>query len=151
MSPFLALPGEIHSQIASCVFSLYSIQPLLIARRYLALEDLLHYLSTHPTLLSLTQTHLSPLPNLIKRILADGQPYPIAFGRLPSLGSFLPDDDGRLFIGVLVQARPRWILERLELGKWTGAIWQEAFERRFLPSWKRYKVDDDTWRAVFLR
>lgn len=56
-----------------------------------------------------------------------------------------------MFLVVLVRARPRWILERLELGRWTEKVWKEAFERRFLPSWVRYKVEGDTWRAVFLR
>jgi hypothetical protein len=62
-----------------------------------------------------------------------------------------PPDDGRLFLEILVRARPRWILERLEIGRWSEKVWQEAFERRFLPSWKEYKKADDTWRAIFLR
>lgn len=60
-------------------------------------------------------------------------------------------DDGNLFLDVLVRCSPKWILERFELGRWRDNVWREAFERRFLPSWKRYKEADDSWRAVFLR
>jgi hypothetical protein len=56
-----------------------------------------------------------------------------------------------LFLNVLVRARPRWILERMEMGHWPQEIWKEAFERRFLPSWKEFKRVDDSWRAIFLR
>ena len=56
-----------------------------------------------------------------------------------------------MFVEMLVRARPQWILERLEIGKWKEDVWKEAFERRFLPSWKRFKGEGDTWRAIFLR
>jgi hypothetical protein len=56
-----------------------------------------------------------------------------------------------MVLEILVRARPRWILERLEVGRWPESVWQEAFERRYLPSWKAFKKDDDSWRAVFLR
>jgi len=39
----------------------------------------------------------------------------------------------------------------LELGRWREAVWKKAFERRFLPSWKRFKGDGDSWRGIFLR
>jgi len=39
----------------------------------------------------------------------------------------------------------------MEMGHWPQAIWKEAFERRFLPSWKEFKKVDDSWRAIFLR
>lgn len=56
-----------------------------------------------------------------------------------------------MFIDLLVRARPKWILEHLQFGRWTEAVWREAFERRFLRSWRRFKGEGDTWRAVFLR
>jgi hypothetical protein len=54
-------------------------------------------------------------------------------------------------VETLVRAKPRWILERFEHTRWPEKIWQQAYEKRFLPSWKAYKREDDTWRAVFLR
>lgn len=52
---------------------------------------------------------------------------------------------------VLVRASPRWILERFEIGRWRDNVWEEAFRRRFLPSWVRYKNAEDSWRAAYLR
>ncbi|WVQ95783.1 hypothetical protein IAU59_002882 [Kwoniella sp. CBS 9459] len=133
----LEMPGEILSQIAS----------------YLPLSNLVPFLSLHPLLLSLTRSHLSPIPPSIRSILST-PPYPQTLAVIPHLPHFLPpdkDDAERLFIQILVRARPRWILERFEYARWDERIWQEAFERRFLRSWKRLKGDDDSWRAVFLR
>jgi hypothetical protein len=84
-------------------------------------------------------------------LLDAGPPYPHLLTVLPTSRSFLPQDDGRLFLNVLVRARPRWLLERMEMGHWPQEIWKEAFERRFLPSWKEFKRVDDSWRAIFLR
>jgi hypothetical protein len=119
--------------------------------RYLPPPQLLPYLSLHPKLLALTQSHLSPFPDLIDELLLAGPPYPHLLAVLPTLRSFLPNDDGRMFIPLLVRARPRWLLERMEMGHWPETIWKEAFERRFLPSWKEFKKTDDSWRAIFLR
>ncbi|KAK8849704.1 hypothetical protein IAR55_005039 [Kwoniella newhampshirensis] len=134
----LEMPGEILSQIACC----------------LSLETLIPFLSLHPILITLTQSHLSPLPSSIRQTLQQGPPYPQALSVLPHLNSFLPPSPSarmRLILSVLVVARARWIVERFEFGRWDEELWKEAFERRFLPSWKRLKGDDDTWRAVFLR
>lgn len=119
--------------------------------RYLTLSEIIPFLSLNTALLALTRSHLSPFPSLIRASLDRGSPYPPILAKLPSLTLVQPDEDGTLFLDVLVRARPRWILERLELGRWTEAIWKEAFERRFLPSWKRYRLQGDSWRAVFLR
>ncbi|EIW71472.1 hypothetical protein TREMEDRAFT_73318 [Tremella mesenterica DSM 1558] len=131
----LDLPGDILSQISS----------------YLPLPELFAFLSLHPRLLTLCKTHLTPLPQAIRQVVNEGSPYPPILAALPSLRLFLPDDGGRMFIDVLVKCPPRWILERFEMGRWRDTIWKESFERRFLPSWKRYKKEEDTWRAVFLR
>ncbi|WVR08039.1 hypothetical protein IAU60_005083 [Kwoniella sp. DSM 27419] len=133
----LELPGEVLSQIAS----------------YLPLGQLVPFLSLHPLLLSLTQSHLSPLPPAIRAILSR-PPYPQALSVLPHLSRFLPPDQSdaeRLLVQVLVRAQPRWLMERFEFGRWSDRLWQEAFERRFLRSWRRIKGDGDSWRAVFLR
>ncbi|RSH93235.1 hypothetical protein EHS25_007589 [Saitozyma podzolica] len=131
----LDLPAEILSQIAS----------------YLPLSQILPFLSLHPLLLSLTQTHLSPLPTLISHALDRGPPYAPTLAVLPSLTLYQPDDGGRMWVDTLVRARAKWILERMEMGRWRDTMWKEAFERRFLPSWKRYKGEGDSWRALFIR
>lgn len=101
--------------------------------------------------MSLTKSHLSPLPGVIDDFLSAGPPYPPLLARLPLLSTYLPDDGGHTFLDLLVRARPKWIIERLEIGRWKEEVWREAFQRRFLPSWKRYKGEEDTWRAAFLR
>ncbi|OCF61831.1 hypothetical protein L486_01493 [Kwoniella mangroviensis CBS 10435] len=135
--PLLDMPGEILSQISS----------------YLPLQEIVPFLSLHPLLLSLTQTHYSPVPPSVRSILSI-PPYPRALSNLPHLNHFLPPDPNdakRLFIQILVRARPKWILENFELLRWDDDFWKEAFERRFLSSWKRLKGEEDTWRAVFIR
>lgn len=118
---------------------------------YLPLPDLIPFLSLHSALHNLTRSHLTPLRAVIRDILRTGPPYPSALAILPSLSHLVGHDDGNLFVDVLVRAAPKWILESLEIGRWRDHIWKEAFERRFLPSWKRYKAPEDTWRAAFLR
>ncbi|WWC73655.1 uncharacterized protein I206_107627 [Kwoniella pini CBS 10737] len=133
----LDMPQEILSQIAS----------------YLPLPNIINLLSLHPILLSLTQSHYSPIPSSVRSILSI-PPYPKSLSVLPHLKNFLPpdpDDSRRLFIQILVRARPKWIIERFEFLRWDDDFWEEAFERRFLPSWKRFKGDDDNWRAAFMR
>lgn len=116
------------------------------------MEELIPYLSLHPITLGLTRTHLSPIPEVIRDSLLARPPYPHLLSVLPSLRAFLPaGDDGQFFLDVLTRAKPKWILERLEMGHWTESTWQEAYERRFLPGWRSFKKEDDTWRAVFLR
>lgn len=88
---------------------------------------------------------------MIRDALRRGPPYPTALEVLPSISHLLAADDGALFLDVLVRAPAKWILERFELGRWRDHIWHEAFDRRFLPSWKRYKLPEDSWRAAFLR
>ncbi|GMK56215.1 hypothetical protein CspeluHIS016_0300550 [Cutaneotrichosporon spelunceum] len=131
----LDLPSEILSQIAT----------------FLPQRDLIHFLSTSTVLRTLTDTHLTPLRAVIKDVVRKGPPYPPPFEVLPSLRYFVGEDDGRLFLEVLVRAPARWLLERFEFGRWSDEIWKEAFERRFLPSWKRYKSPEDKWRGAFLR
>ncbi|KAL7425200.1 hypothetical protein Q5752_000888 [Cryptotrichosporon argae] len=132
----LDLPPELHSHIAS----------------FLPLPTLLRFLALHSSLLSLTQTHLSPIRPAVLAHLSAGPPYPRALAALPSLALLAPPrSHRRAHVDVLVRARPRWVLERLELGAWPDDVWEDAYARRFLPSWKRFKTEDDTWRAVFLR
>lgn len=118
---------------------------------YLPLAEILRFHSLHPVLLSVLRSNYTPLPHVIARLLASGPPYPALLAKLPSLSLYLPPDSGPIFVELLTRARPRWIIERLELGRWPEAVWKEAYERRFLPSWRRFKGQDDTWRAAFLR
>ncbi|TXT12974.1 hypothetical protein VHUM_01375 [Vanrija humicola] len=131
----LDLPGDILSQIAA----------------YLPLPDVIQFLSLHSAIHELTHSHLTPLRPVIRDALRRGPPYPTALEVLPSISHLLAADDGALFLDVLVRAPAKWILERFELGRWRDHIWHEAFDRRFLPSWKRYKLPEDSWRAAFLR
>ncbi len=128
-----------------------SLQFQLMECSYLPLPEMLSSLSLNRFLLDLTQSHLSPIPSVIHQLLLDGPPYPPILAKLPSLSLFFPQDGETIFIDLLIRARPKWILERLELGRWREAVWKKAFERRFLPSWKRFKGDGDSWRAFFLR
>lgn len=118
---------------------------------FLPQNDLIRFLSLNKGLHTLTDTHLTPLRSVIKDIVRKGPPYPAQFEILPSLYHFVGEDDGRLFLDVLVRAPPKWLLERFEFGRWRDEIWKEAFERRFLPSWTRYKNPEDKWRAAFIR
>ena len=124
---------------------------ILLITRCLPLPEQIRFLSLHPSLLALCRTSLSPIPPTVRAALISSDPYPQLLSRLPTLSLYLPDDGGQLFIDLLVRARPRWILETLECGRWNESIWQEAFERRFLRSWRRFKSQDDSWRAIFLR
>ncbi|WWC92842.1 uncharacterized protein L201_007802 [Kwoniella dendrophila CBS 6074] len=131
------MPGDILSQIAS----------------YLPLPEVIQFLSLHPYLLSLTQSHLSPIPLSIKSTLSLPN-YPKELSIITHLNHFLPpnsEDAKKIFIQILVRAKTKWILENFEFLRWNDSFWKNAFEKRFLPSWKRYKTDEDNWRAVYLR
>lgn len=135
----LDLPGDVLSQIASYVSS-PTHKPITVDMpSYLPLPQMIPFLCLHPMLLSLTRTHLSPLPFTMHNLVIAGPPYPPILAKLPSLPLFFPDDGGMIFVDILVRARPKWILERLELGRWKEQVWKEAYERRFLPSWRRFK------------
>lgn len=123
----------------------------VLTPRCLTLAEQIRFLSLHPVLLALCRTSLSPIPPSVRAILRSSDQYPRLLSRLPTLSLFLPVDSGQLFIDLLVRARPRWILETLEYARWNESIWREAFERRFLRSWRRFKGQDDSWRAIFLR
>ena len=112
---------------------------------------MISFLSLHPVLLNLTRSHLSPISVAIRQAVLAGPPYPAILAKLPSLSLFLPNDGGMMFVELLIRASPKWILEVLEPGRWREEVWGEAFDSRFLPSWKRYKADGDTWKAIFLR
>lgn len=109
------------------------------------------FLSLNSALHNLSRSHLTPFRPLIHGLVRAGPPYPTPLAVLPSLSHLVGHDDGNLFLEILVRAPPKWILERFEIGRWRDHVWQEAFERRFLASWKRYKSTDDSWRAAFLR
>ncbi|KAJ7232220.1 hypothetical protein B0H12DRAFT_1261748 [Mycena haematopus] len=54
------------------------------------------------------------------------------------------------WIDILSRARASYILFEMTLPNLKEAEWEDTFQRRFLPSWKKWRKDN-TWRAAFLR
>jgi hypothetical protein len=52
---------------------------------------------------------------------------------------------------LLVQGDVQWILEDMTIPQLSESSWQECFERRFLPSWKKHRNQRDSYRAIFMR
>ncbi|KAJ9095308.1 hypothetical protein QFC21_005674 [Naganishia friedmannii] len=141
------LPLELISQILTYL-PLNSLLPLSTLSRTLL------FISSDPT--------VTPFPASITQELDAGPPYS---RELEVLGTYshIPRS---CFIQILVRASPEWVLDSMVIpGGITTSEWRECFERRFLPSWKRYKFrnhhhhvtpspdgkGDHTWRATFLR
>lgn len=115
---------------------------------YLPLSDLLP-LTLHSSIfrsLALSPL-LSPFLAPVHHILLRGPPYP---AELAVLGIFT-HINRNVFLEILVRAEAKWILEEMEIPRLPDSVWQEAFARRFLPSWKRYREGSEKWRAAFLR
>lgn len=55
------------------------------------------------------------------------------------------------YVEILSIARPECILFQLDIPNLPSSYWQESFERRFLPSWKKWRKGNEQWRSVFLR
>ncbi|KIJ56952.1 hypothetical protein M422DRAFT_773686 [Sphaerobolus stellatus SS14] len=53
------------------------------------------------------------------------------------------------WIEVLSKARPEWILFTATLPNLRESEWEEAFSRRFLPNWKKWRREG-RWRQAFL-
>jgi len=96
----------------------------------------------------------NPLVQVVKHTLRAGPPYPRALAVLPSITHMQPndtEDDSPLSLEILTRAEPKWILEYFEYGPWRHRLWEEAYARRFLPSWRKFKQKGDTWRSAFVR
>lgn len=117
-------------------------------RSHLPLKELIPISLLSPTFRSISLSpQISPFLGPVQRILFRGPPYT---AELASLGSYT-HISRNVFAEILVRAEARWILEEMEIPKLPNAVWEEAFSRRFLPSWRRYREGDEHWRAVFLR
>ncbi|KAG7449485.1 uncharacterized protein BT62DRAFT_1054621 [Guyanagaster necrorhizus] len=55
------------------------------------------------------------------------------------------------WIEILSLARPSFILYDATLPNLKAADWEECFNRRFLPGWKKWKRDDASWRETFIK
>jgi hypothetical protein len=120
---------------------------------YLPLDEIITFLTSHRDLLRIFRTSSSPLPSAIHSLLLSNSPYPSILAHLPLCSLYLPvnpHDAAHIFLELLVRARPKWILKSLEYGKWGDWIWKEAFEQRFLVSWRKYKEGEASWRGAFL-
>lgn len=122
---------------------------------YLPLDSLVSLTDTHSTFRALAASPpLTPFAAPILAALLKGPAYPQSLRTLAWTHPYLPP---ALFLHILVRAPPRFILDELELPRLSSGYWQEAFRRRFLPSWIRYRdentaaKDKPSWRATFLR
>ncbi|KAK0190804.1 hypothetical protein F5146DRAFT_1103070 [Armillaria mellea] len=55
------------------------------------------------------------------------------------------------WIEILSLARPSFILFDATLPNLKAADWEECFNRRFLPGWKKWKKDGVSWREAFIK
>ncbi|KAJ7721188.1 hypothetical protein DFH07DRAFT_303044 [Mycena maculata] len=55
------------------------------------------------------------------------------------------------WVEILSMGRASYILFETTLPNLKEAEWEEAFKRRFLPSWWRWRKDSSTWKAAFLK
>ncbi|KAJ6515630.1 hypothetical protein C8R45DRAFT_957157 [Mycena sanguinolenta] len=54
------------------------------------------------------------------------------------------------WIDILSRARAPYVLFEMTVPNLKEAEWEDTFQRRFLPSWKKWRKDS-TWRAAFFR
>ncbi|WVQ78954.1 hypothetical protein IAT38_001046 [Cryptococcus sp. DSM 104549] len=110
---------------------------LSMMSKVIPLMSLVPFLSAHPALLSLTRTTgLTPLPDAVRAALHRQGHYPRALAVLPHLSIFLPPDPKPLLLSILTQAKADWLGSHFEPALWDDGLWQEAFQMRFLPSWR---------------
>ncbi|KAK0461993.1 uncharacterized protein EV420DRAFT_1266034 [Desarmillaria tabescens] len=55
------------------------------------------------------------------------------------------------WIEILSLARPSFILFDATLPNLSSVDWEECFNRRFLPGWKKWKKDGASWREAFIK
>ncbi|KAI0082367.1 hypothetical protein K474DRAFT_1702890 [Panus rudis PR-1116 ss-1] len=54
------------------------------------------------------------------------------------------------WVEILTMAKAEWLLFEATLPNLKAAEWEEAFKRRFLPGWQKWKKDG-TWRGAFMK
>lgn len=53
------------------------------------------------------------------------------------------------WIEILSMARAEWLLLEATLPSLKDSEWEECFKRRFLPSWRKWKGENEGWRSAF--
>jgi hypothetical protein len=90
---------------------------------------------------------LNPLRPAIIQHIANKE-YPIELASLAAWFSIIPI---RNWVVLLSQADHRFLLYEASLPRLRDSIWEEAFEKRFLPGWRQWKKDNMTWSTCFKR
>lgn len=54
-------------------------------------------------------------------------------------------------VEIVSLSKAEWLLFEATLPNLKESEWEECFNRRFLPGWRRWKSEGTTWRATFLR
>ena len=55
------------------------------------------------------------------------------------------------WIEIASLAKAEWLLFDASLPNLKEAEWEECFRRRFLPSWRKWKKEEGTWKSAFLK
>lgn len=55
------------------------------------------------------------------------------------------------WVEIISLARAEWLLFEATLPRLNEWEWEECFSRRFLPGWKKWKKEDSSWQAAFLK
>ena len=55
------------------------------------------------------------------------------------------------WVEIVSLARAEWLLFEATLPRLQESEWEECFKRRFLPGWRKWKKEDTTWQATFLK
>lgn len=55
------------------------------------------------------------------------------------------------WVEILSLARIEFLLFEATLPSLKESEWEEAFRRRFLPGWTKWKKEEDSWKSVFLK
>jgi hypothetical protein len=115
---------------------------------YLEVQDLFRLTTTSRTLrVVLADANLNPWRAPLLRLL-DLQTSPSILANISDFRHVFPDANWTI---ILSRSDPRFLLYQCVLPRLTDSKWQVAFEARFLPSWKKWKKENMTWREAFLR
>lgn len=130
--------------------------------RQLPLTDLVPLSVSCRTIRNLSSTSLSPFTSVVDSAIEEAfvprasEEDPEATSStstrhlLATLGTY-SHIHSRALLPLLIRAPLRPILDECQLPRLLAREWKEAFEARFLPSWKRIKQEGESWRACFLR
>lgn len=100
-----------------------------------------------------SDSSLNPWRQPILRTLRTGSPHT---SQTPSYDPSLANLSVRLtvprqnWVEILSIAKAEWLLFNATLPNLPSKEWEEAFRRRFLPSWQKWKKDG-SWKEVFMK